>query len=482
MAAAARSSPWSAKEREAFTDLITILQENGGQIDYLGAFKAVSALHDNQLPDAVSLCVSERSPMGSTVLRELFRRWGKTDARAALARAHALPAQHQRAVAMRGIASGWADSDPTAATAYGKTMPRGLLKNEFLGGLIEKVADRDSQAAIALLQEFPAYQQSSLTEPLFNALAAKSGRNAIAAAQNLPKGYLRDRALSACVDSWSQKNPQDAFNWARALTNSSQKSTLLQQVFSNWAALDPKGAAGALGDVKELLDFAHCQIATEWASQDVGGALQWAAGLEEGMKKDVMLNIVETWSCKDPEAARQWVLNLPSEEERDRLLQIIIPEWSKYEPREAAEWLEQLTDNDTRYELYSTLAPIWGSQDPIGAKEWVERLHDDSPHDELAMGVASAWAAKEPQAALDWLLTQPCEVSRDSLLALFSENTSNDAPRASMQAIDLISDETLKAETLEKVAVLWIAVDPAAAHAWADGKHLPEHIAKIFRK
>ena len=201
-----------------------------------------------------------------------------------------------RKEALSRLARGWAERDPGAAIDYAQKISDVGLRNEFVQSAVYQFSESDPVAAANWLSSGAAKldASSSFEVIVVSKNYAEIDPGAAAGwASSITDGALRNKALSAVLESWSQTSPAEAAKWV-----------------------------GSLQDV-QARDVATAGFSEGLARENPASAAQWALSISDPVQRRSSLSrIMIGWKINDPNAARSFVLSSTaiSEDERKRLL------------------------------------------------------------------------------------------------------------------------------------------------------------------
>ena len=216
-------------------------------------------------------------------MNSAIQSWAQSDPAAAAARAAGLSDADQRTAAFRTIAGAWGPRDERAALSWAESLD-GKDRSAALGALVQNSLQSNPDQAQQLFQKF------------------SSSLDADAAVSSETRGVARNLASTL-----TENNPQQALAWAQTL------------------------AAGP------LRDEAVAGIAQKWASYDAVATSEWLGTLPAGEGRDLAAaNLVSTIARDDPESAWVWATSIDDAAKRREAAARTLEAWKAYGQRDAA--------------------------------------------------------------------------------------------------------------------------------------------------
>ncbi len=156
----------------------------------------------------------------------------------------------------------------------------------------------------------------------------------------------RSEIMRVVAQSWTDKNPEAAIDWATQLTNPAEHDTAISYISLKAGESDPAWGVQAL-------------------EKNGAGSYQTSA----------LENLAQRWAEKDFAAASAWVANQPAGENRDRLVERIALAQSSVDPAKAAQTVvDQMSAGPAQNNAALTVLNQWAMQDMPGAVSWVNQF------------------------------------------------------------------------------------------------------------
>ena len=232
----------------------------------------------------------------------------------------AAAARHPNFVLRR--AGEWAASQPALTQEIYSSVLKGWLR----------AGDYASAARLLDEPRFSTQDRIALLGLVGNVWAAYQPREAAQWALRQPDA-LREAALTAVNDAWSDADAQGAVEFFSTLPDTSARRPLMQIAVARWLASDPAAATGwlAMGGRRREYDEAIAAYATgdEMVRSNSQAALSWAERItDDSLRWDSLQRILTVLKTQDWSSADAYVRNVGglSDEERSSLLQLISPQ------------------------------------------------------------------------------------------------------------------------------------------------------------
>lgn len=170
-------------------------------------------------------------------------------------------------------------------------------------------------------------------------------------------------------------------------------------------AQNPKAAArlAEKWELGYLRDELIRQTTMQWSAADIGAAVAWLAGLENGDQGTAIPAVTAQVAQTDPasaiELAQAFYLGT-----NDGSLEHLAQLWTEEKPAEAVAWVTSQPVGFQRDRLLARIAHVRAQQDAGEASHLV--LNFMSPgevRDEAIIAVLRQWALRDPAGAADWV-------------------------------------------------------------------------------
>ncbi len=207
----------------------------------------------------------------NSAYRSIAGQYGAVDFAAAQAWIRTLPASEQ-ADALASAISGLSGTDPAAAAVQLAAMEAGEAKDRVLDDVIGQLARKDPQAAAELLkQQASEDAQRDGMRSLMPAWTNQNPAAALAYAQALPQGRVRDSALQSYIWSNTTGSPAELIQLASTIEDDGDRDRSIGMTAMRWMREDPEAAKAYVAASPDLSDEAKQRISEGRGMWDGGG-------------------------------------------------------------------------------------------------------------------------------------------------------------------------------------------------------------------
>ncbi len=477
------------------------------------------------------------------ILASLFDAWSSLDPAAALAGLDKIQNVNERAQFEITAFKNMASRDPQGALKILQSLPGGQQTHENYAAIFTTWAAADpAGAAMGVMALPPSRNRDFAIENVLEGWAQVDPRGALAWAGQLPGG-VRAGALSTALGNLAVQDPKAAIDYFNSLTSPTDRNALAGVLASSWGKIDPVAAAtwvdenvtgqshdtamlGLIGQLSEtsplqaasMLDRlpdrlqaqAITQIATNWAAQDIKGAMDWVqtqpgANPPNAQIKQLQVNMINNLTNVDPSKAAAYVLTIQDNPMFGRLVEQVAANWVGADPNAAFAWAKSLPMDGGGYNAMLQVITQYTSKDPVAAWNMATQLPDGTLRDNSMTNVfnkwvarnpadaaqqlgslpeksqvtatttlATAWLNQDPQTAEKWINTLPTGTARDNAVSqIIRIEGSNDLPTAYTWATT-IGNDALRYTQIRQVVQQWSGKDPAAAAAAVQNANVTE--------
>jgi hypothetical protein len=412
----------------------------------------------------------------------------------------------QRALDFGRTLQAWIARDPEAALAYVRQLEPGADHTQGLLMVLSAIGRTDPDRALALAAEMVrTREQRAIYSALFAQLTAANPATAVSRLVLVPAGESRDHALRAVADGWAHTDMPAALAWAQKLEQADRApamesvlATLLatdpvraidlaQQTLGDAAfertlvaalqvltRTDPKSAAALVGTLApgQAQTDASFAVARALAVGSPAEALAWAQTLPPGeLRGNVLNNILDIWSARDPVAAGQHVVQMAAGPEQVAAAGYLATLLAA-NPTQAIAWAQSLTSESARQAAQVNLASAWAQQDPAAAARWAAALAPGEVRTQALNGALSYWVLLDGEAARNYIFGLAGDTQVSAAAHLAPSLAQRDPQAAIAWAQTLPSAEAREAALIAAYA-RWLNNDPGAARIWLAGSNLP---------
>ncbi|MEO5958985.1 MAG: hypothetical protein ABIR80_07700 [Opitutaceae bacterium] len=323
----------------------------------------------------------------------------KTNPAQAGAIALALPAEPARTVALEIAGRAWAQrdadaalrwalnqSDPTAAHAARSSvtaelvhenaraalariaaLPANSSRDDMLGLAAAWWARREADDALAWLRELPdAGLRQRLTPRIAFAIAQTDPPRALALTETLPAGRERWVIVSAIAQTWTAVNPKAAEIWAAKIPAGPEREAALAGL---------QVGVGEPNRYRNMVFADSSRMGLPGGERD-GIFATWLANQPRAMSHDdAILEFIRQRGSLDPAGIGTWVAGLSDWATRRRAMEIFLEESLRVSPARTADWLRSLPGGERTDEMVEKTARQWLPLDPRAAEAWLRETN-----------------------------------------------------------------------------------------------------------
>lgn len=237
-----------------------------------------------------------------------------------------------------------------------------LVKGENAGEILQSLSPEELETpfSVAVLRRW--MQVSPALATNWVSTRADSPENSLMAAaaeewaNNKPEllNYLnripdtpwKQNFINAAGLELSSKDPHGAIDLAQHMRAGDEQTHLLQAVVCDWISREPTAALNWVIDVHEpvLREQLTAAAAKSYALVEPNLAADWLITTvrSEELRKEAVLNIVETWGARSPENAAKWVTASLDGSTRKAAAEIVSQHWMQTDSAAAKAWLQSL--------------------------------------------------------------------------------------------------------------------------------------------
>jgi hypothetical protein len=302
---------------------------------------------------------------------------------------------------------------------------------------------------------------------------------ALALIPSLVPGDETDARELALVQRWASFEPESACDYAYHAVLDGADESLLREVVSAWARVDPASASRWASKLRSplLRDISVSTVYGIWALTDRAAAVSSLRFFPGSSARSSAWSGMAGLSVRNPKATLAWVMKLPGPL-RERVLQQVFGFWMRRDPQAAAEWLASQTV-EVQLPLVGRLASEWTRKDPMAALYWSRAAATGpltglqlkpGPVQRRAMEAAlGSFVNSDPEGAAAWMMSGPGRPYFAQRAASISSSwTAIDPVAAASWALSLPPGRE-RDGALAAVASTWTRSDPSEALRWAQG-------------
>ena len=256
-------------------------------------------------------------PRVQITLTAVVRRWARADAPAALAWAQSLDPRKAGETCGTILAS-LAEKDSARALSLLGSLTDQRQRRLARIQIATTIADLDPAKAFAILGADKSPGTPAAIDSVFTKWGERDPQAAMQAANTLPKGAVRDNALTSLYNAWAAEDPMAALASAKSITNPAQRNTVLSQVISTWSQTAPDKAWDYCLKLppNDPGRWYLNGIISEVGKDDPTRAISLIDQLPTKERSNALTSLIQTWAGNDPEAAVAYVTALTKPDER----------------------------------------------------------------------------------------------------------------------------------------------------------------------
>jgi hypothetical protein len=188
--------------------------------------------------------------------------------------------------------------------------------------------------------------------------------------------------------------------------NGDEKDFLLRTLMSEWAWIDPIGAASFASNIsdKEDAKSAVQYTISGWKREDLTKGFKWIRSLDDSEFKQFMIeSFFSANSLKEPHLMAQFLIGLTEGEFKSGIISRMAQMWAQTDPHEALAWASQLPSGPNRSEAISIIAEQISRKSPLDAVTIFDSLPFGKSRDDLLIKLARNWILSDSGKALSWI-------------------------------------------------------------------------------
>lgn len=333
-----------------------------------------------------------------------------------------------------------------AITEIERTVEQPQAKMMFYSLLVGRWAESDGAAAMAFVEEELADGGPMMGGVKYGVVSSW--------AQNDPDGawqwYLKAKqeedqgmfggpsfALSGIFASYAQRDLDGAF---KKLEGLDENERMMAAGGFAQGAYDPEFRERLLGKAAEMEDenlrrTLYQGISSQWAMMDPEGAADWAVGLPDADRAQVAQSVGSSlmMSSKPEKGADLMVSAAQTEQEKAQAYSSAVAQWVHRDANAAGAWLGKQPQGPELDQARSTFASSIAGRDPESAMAWAKTITDGGQRQGAVSQVYQQWyradaAAAETALGASGLAPDQIEQIRKSAPPTPTEGVPTDAP------------------------------------------------------
>ena len=245
-----------------------------------------------------------------------------------------------------------------------------------------------------------------------------------------------------------------------------RSSSLLRQLFRDWAEIDTQGLADALSD-----DATHAADRNlRWSAidaitrEDPGLGLTLLSTWRIDSYTPSMRKVTE-WAAKDPVADAAVIAKIHSDHVREDAMNKLGEAWAKLDPGAALEHAHTALSGGARRELVASVMQHWSKEDLDGAITYASTQEDPMILAAMSGPLAAAWAKTDPEAALAWSEESLTSAARANAIGAIIASVSKEDLANGRSLVTELAPGNAKRQAAKSLLETWITQDPPDGNA-----------------
>ncbi len=313
------------------------------------------------------------------LLATVFGEWALTHLDDAIANAKRLDGFGKLA-ALRGILESRDDLSDAVRIEIGRQLGNARVAQNIVtqSNLSEAIEDPESAWDTLIGDDLLDTAQTGTLIQVAEAWVEEDGMSVLGKISNtLTDWTSKTSVLSAVIHKLVQADAQSAFDFVRTMENDTH-NTVIMNVVSAWARLDPEAALAAVQSVDS-----------------------------KSLRNSLVHSIASTWGRSNPREVLD-SLDLLPENARDAAMSSALTALAQTAPEEAANLMANMDGGEYQLMTAFQVMSVWANKDPLAALEWVLNNPDvEDQRTTLLPSILYQVASRDPQLAFDIALQQP---------------------------------------------------------------------------
>ena len=194
------------------------------------------------------------------MMEDVFRSWVAVDSARASQAALDVADPELRARLSIGVAAEWAKKDSAAAFAWAQALPDSNSRSEVERSVLLTIANTDPAGAMQRAMSLK--HDDNITEIVESVVAQWNAHDSASLAawlKTIPESSFRDASVAVYARNIGSTDPQAGIAWANGISNTAERSEVIETIATSWMQRDPGVAGRTLAqtdlpqDVKERL-------------------------------------------------------------------------------------------------------------------------------------------------------------------------------------------------------------------------------------
>lgn len=290
----------------------------------------------------------------------------------------------ERTSLLRHLYEKWSANDPQGAANSLVVIDPEFRDYEVLGLVAESLARKNTAQALAFSSSIAQsdYRMGDFIRE--KALLIWNEENPQAAIEwsfsNVPSAQQAG-IVGKLVGDWATRSPQEAFNFAQTLNETSLRTRSMAMAFRGASETNVQTALGILGQLDtadEARSIGARIIASQWSKKQPEETVSWALSLavQDPARESVLTTSISNWSVEDPIAASNAFGNISDVPLKDRLIGAFVASASISNPEITTSWARNIQDPTLRRNAFLTIANSYKDKSPEISTIWLGTIQD----------------------------------------------------------------------------------------------------------
>ncbi len=367
----------------------------------------------------------------------------QSDPESALRIALAQPSNEQSRRQAQAALQQLASQDPDKALKYLDQFPDQSTRRNVMLAVASGLAQKSPERAIAWVRENDKSGDQMILMAVVNQIAHIDPLLALAEAQNMQNGQMRDQLIGSVVAVLAQSDPAQAVQTIELISDPQSRQTAISTIAASWAQTDFDGAVEWISSLdKNERHRALQQVGQNLVHRDIDRAIRlldrYPSDVGESLKLQIAQNLARQRSV---DAAQSFVARFRGAPDYSRLQAAVASSVASTDPSRAMRMAREIEDGRARDQLYATIVGQQAARDPQQALLWLESISSEKSRAQAVGHIARVWYSQNPAAADAWIQGLPRGAERDSaIVAIVSMRPESVA--GTQQLIASIDDTT----------------------------------------
>ena len=297
-------------------------------------------------------------------------------------------------------------------------------------------------------------------------LASSNPELALTEVESIGNPVVRERAVAGIVQTAATVDPEKASTLLTMLDNSPYyRRQALRQIATQWATMDLDGALAWQSRLpEEERSRVLQQMADSLVYTDIDAAMTLLPGLDEAGARGLASTIVGALGQqRSYDEAMAFVDRYRGQPVYDGLKIQAITSLAASDPDRAMAVLRGMQRTGQHDQVIGHIAQRAAATDPDKALRWSDGIADENVRSHTRATIVQNWLANDPARALQWFNALPAGAERDNIAAAAASSLGKTDPQAARQLLDNIGDPALRSQALANYAMETYASDPVTA-------------------